>query len=169
MTRPTVFLAGDSHAEGLAMVLPHDGEDFARGRQTGEQPLLPREYDVVVVSLGTNDYDRPALAERVHALAASRSGLPLVWLLPLHATRSDVAERRVGVVERIREGLEGVPGVRIVEPPVVSVPDGVHATRTGYAIIGRELERAYGERSGTMVVPLVVGVFVAWAAWHWFK
>jgi lysophospholipase L1-like esterase len=152
------------------MVLPHAGEDFARGRPTSGQPRLPgAEYDIVVVSLGTNDYDRRGLEAEVRELAVSRGGLPLVWLLPLHATRPDVAGRRVAVVEHIRAGLEGVPGVRIIDPPVVSVPDGVHATRTGYTIIARELERAYGEGGGAMVVPLIVGALAAYAAWRWFK
>lgn len=173
MTLPSLYLAGDSHAEGLSNVLPHAGQDFLRGRQTKGQPALPGAlYDVVVVSLGTNDYDRNGLETEVRELAASRGGLPLVWVLPLHATRPDLALRRAAVTGHIRAGLEGVPGVVVVDPPVVNLPDGVHAARAGYVIIGREVElaarRAVGE-GGAMVVPLVVGAVLAYAVWRWLK
>lgn len=168
----SVFLAGDSHAEGLARVLEHAAGDFARGRRTSGQPALPRGPDWVVVSLGTNDRPGPALVDDVRALLATRGGRPTVWMLPPHATRADVAARRPATVAAIREGAAGVEGVVLLDPPVVPLTDGVHTTRAGYAQLAAAVEAVLEGRTagvpssagGATVAALVIGGLLVYAA-----
>lgn len=168
----TVFLAGDSHAEGLARVLEHGALDAARGRRTAGQGPLPTGADWVVVSLGTNDRPGPALVEDVRTLLATRAGRPLVWMLPPRATRADVAGRRAATVAAIREGAAGVTGVVLVDPVEVPLSDGVHPTRAGYARLAGQISAVLEGRTagvpssagGVTVATLVVGGLLAYAA-----
>lgn len=163
----SIYLAGDSHAVGLASVIPHVGGDYAIGRQTRSQPPLPLEPDLVVVSLGTNDYDRAALDGEVRELARTRGGRPLVWVLPPHATRLDLAGRRDAVVARIRAGLHGLSGIALLDPPVVALgEDGVHPTHAGYREIAEAIARV-GSGSG-MIVPLLLAAGGFLAVWKWW-
>ena len=160
------YLAGDSHAEGLASVVPHVGSDYERGRQTRAQPPLPLELALVVVALGTNDYDRSALEAEVRALALTRGGLPLVWVLPPHATRPDLAARRDAVVAHIRAGLRGVAGALELDPPVVELGgDGAHPTHAGYREIAEAIA-GVGSGGGGLGFLLFAGA--ALAIWRWF-
>lgn len=174
-----MYVAGDSHAQGLLPVLEHEGQDAERGRRTASQPALPREPAWVVVSLGTNDRPGPALEQAVRELAASRGGRPLVWMLPLHASRADLQQRRPAVVEDILAGLEGVQNVVVVDPQTVPTPDGVHTNRAGYRLLAQQISTAIAaaetprgagstdSANGTTVVPLVVGGLLLFAAIRW--
>jgi len=172
-----LYLAGDSHAEGLARTLEHVGQDYARGRRTAAQPPLPADVEVVVVSLGTNDRPGPTLAQAVRELVATRRGQPLVWLLPPRATRADLVAERAGIVESIRAGASGSSGVVLVDPPAVQLaPDGVHPTRAGYAQLANVIRAAVTSRAdrvdsagGATVAPLallLLGVAFLWTRWR---
>jgi lysophospholipase L1-like esterase len=170
-----VYLAGDSHAEGLARTLEHVGQDYARGRRTAAQPPLPADAEVVVVSLGTNDRPGPTLAQAVRELVATRRGRPLVWLLPPRATRADLVAERAGIVESIRAGTSGSSGVVFLDPPAVPLaPDGVHPTRAGYAQLATLVAATLTRRAdrvdsagGATVAPLALLLLGAVFLWKW--
>jgi lysophospholipase L1-like esterase len=176
-----VYIAGDSHAQGLVAVLEHEGADAERGRRTSAQPALPLEPAWVVVSLGTNDRPGPALVQAVRELAATRRGRPLVWMLPPYATRADLRERRPAVAADILDGLRGVENVLVVDPQRVPLSDGVHTTRAGYRLLAEQIstaiaaaERSSGQRptnssSGTAVVPFVLSGLLLFAAVRWLQ
>jgi hypothetical protein len=90
-------------------------------------------------------------------------------LLPLHATRPDIAERRAGVVARILKGLRNVRGVKVVDPPVVELPDGVHATRNGYRQIAEQLLAAINQDFDALATAIIGGAVLIGAVYVLYR
>lgn len=150
-TKPPSFdraiLLGDSHAEGLAaplgaLVQP-SGKAFASDfkRSSGAAYWLLRfpitrsalnigPTDVVVVSLGGNDYKNLAAPMAIQQLAAMllATGARIVWLEPTRFPFTD----SVGVVAAWRASISDVFPTHTIDASLVRAADGVHLVPSSY-------------------------------------
>jgi len=166
----SIYVLGDSHTQILGPRLksrlpehrvryeafPGHSTDRAHGKAS-----IPSGQDVVVLSLGGNDFGDKASqrAALVSAVAARNPNARIVWFGPFTALRSDVDARHARQTRDQRRQLP-ILGVRFVDTRSDSRSghrsDRVHFTGTGYSRIADTMVgpiRAAVSRPGSIDVP----------------
>lgn len=124
------IIIGDSIGQGVANLRP-DCVDYAHSGWTsaaiGDRYVRHMSADVVVISLGSNDYAGIDTAGELRALRGRISGRRVIWILPAGVARGSGVS-----VAMIRGAIVGI--ARSHGDSVVSIGetrDGIHPSSYG--------------------------------------